>query len=98
MNICYILHSTRLNQFYVGVSHEGIEQRLLDHNTQYYGRNHFTAQVDDWEVFIIIECSSYAHAMKVEKHIKKMKSSKYIKNLKRYPEMVQRILEKTKSI
>ena len=81
-NICYILHSAALNQLYVGASHEGIEQRLLHHNTQYRGGKHFKLQVDDWKVFIIIECSSYAHAMKGEIHIKKMKSSKYIQNLK----------------
>jgi putative endonuclease len=32
--------------------------------------------------------------MKIERHIKKMKSKKYIQNLKKYPEMVEKLLIK----
>jgi putative endonuclease len=31
--------------------------------------------------------------MKIEKHIKNMKSKKYILNLKKYPEMIERLLK-----
>lgn len=33
-------------------------------------------------------------AMQVEKHIKSMKSRIYIENLKRYPEMIIKLIEK----
>jgi putative endonuclease len=94
MNICYILYSPKLNRFYTGATHEGIEQRLLSHNSQKYGANRFTATSIDWEVFLIMECLDYTQAIRIERHIKKMKSSAYIRNLKNYPELVQKLLDK----
>ena len=54
----------------------------------------YTAKADDWVLYYVIECQSIEQARKIEKHIKKMKSKKYIENLKRYPEITQRLLKK----
>ena len=87
---CYILHSFCLDKFYVGITHESVENRLLMHNNATYG-NHFTSRVNDWEIFLIILCSTVSQSMKIEKHIKKMKSKVYIQNLKVYPEIIDKI-------
>ncbi len=93
MNICYVLHSPLLDKYYVGITRESVEQRILKHNTQYYGQK-FTAITNDWELFLAIECSSIEQAMAIEKHIKKMKSRIYIQNLKTYPDIIQKLFLK----
>jgi len=52
---------------------------------------------NDWALFLKIEVVDYPHAIRLEKHIKSMKSSKYISNLKKYPELIQKIVNKTSS-
>ena len=51
---------------------------------------HFTT---DWELFLIIRCDIIEQAIFVESKIKRMKSRKYIENLKKYPELVDKILK-----
>ena len=50
---------------------------------------------NDWALFLKIEVVDYPHAIRLEKHIKSMKSSKYISNLKKHPELIQKIVNKT---
>ena len=90
MIACYILYSKGLDKFYTGITQQSVGGRLLNHNLSSYGR-HFTSQADDCAVFLVIECKSVSQSMKIEKHIKKMKSKKYIQNLKTYPEMVEKL-------
>ncbi len=47
---CYIIYSSQLDKFYIGITQEGIESRLDKHNRSVYG-NHFTWQANDWEIF-----------------------------------------------
>jgi len=54
-------------------------------------------QADDWELFFTIECDSRKQPVNIEDHMKKMKSSKYIRNLTIYPEIAKKIIEKRKS-
>ena len=93
MAACYILHSKSTNKFYIGSTQVKVEERLYKHNTSFYGK-HFTSASNDWQIFMVIECVSYKQARKIEIHIKKMKSKKYIKNLGSYPQMIQKLLEK----
>jgi len=37
----------------------------------------------------------YPHAIRMEKHIKKMKSKVFIQNLKKYPELRNKLFQKT---
>jgi len=90
---CYIIFSKKLNKFYIGSTISFIE-RLIEHNTSAYGTSKFTSASNDWEKFMIIDCISVDQAKKLEVHIKKMKSSKYIHNLKIYPEIIIKLKDK----
>ena len=90
MIACYILYSCSLDKFYTGITQESVDGRLQLHNSSSYG-NHFTSQAADWVVFLVIECDSVSQSMKIEKHIKKMKSKNYIHNLKAYPEIIEKL-------
>ena len=78
------------------MTQESIELRLLKHNQSFYGLR-YTSKTDDWELYFVIPCNSIEQAINIERHIKKMKSKKYIENLKMYPEISQKLLEKFKS-
>ena len=67
------------------------------HIAEYYGRTKFTATIKDWIVFLTIPCTSISEARKIELHIKRMKSRKYIEDLKKHPEMIQRLRKLYKS-
>jgi putative endonuclease len=95
---CYILHSQSLDRFYVGVTTQNIEDRIQKHNHAQYGNHRYTATADDWELYLLIDVMDYSHAIRLERKIKSMKSSKYIKNLKVYPELLEKIIEETKSV
>ena len=55
----------------------------------------FTAAANDWELFLKIDVNNYTHAVRLERKIKSMKSSKYIQNLKKYPELAAKITQET---
>jgi putative endonuclease len=94
MAYCYILYSPTINRFYVGSTELEPEQRLELHNIQYYGDKKFTARANDWALFLEIQCNSVQQARKIESHIKRMKSKTYIKNLKKYPELREKLIAK----
>ena len=56
--------------------------------------NSYTSKVVDWKLFLTIVCETTTQAIKVEKHIKKMKSKVYVINLKKYPEIANKLKEK----
>ncbi len=89
MAYVYILFSRKLNKYYVG-SCLNLSERLEQHKNGVFA-NSYTKKADDWEVFFDIPDLTYAQARKIERHIKRMKSKRYIENLKRYPEIVQRL-------
>ena len=51
-----------------------------------------THQATDWDIYLLISVETIEHAVFIESRIKKMKSRKYIENLKKYPEIVDKIL------
>jgi len=85
----YILYSKRLDKFYIGETMD-LLKRVEEHNTGFYD-NSFSSKTNDWEVFLQIECSDRSQARKIENHIKKMKSVKYIQDLKKHPEIILRL-------
>ncbi len=91
MNACYILYSENLGKFYVGATHDNIETRLESHNSKKYGKHRFTATASDWTLYIVIETSDFSQAVRIERKIKSMKSSKYIQNLKLNPEIIDNL-------
>jgi putative endonuclease len=97
MASCYILYSPNLDEFYVGATHDILINRLNKHSKTFY-EGSFTAKTKDWELFLEIYCDSFAMAVNIEGHIKRMKSRVYINNLKKYPEMVEKLKNKYLSI
>lgn len=92
MKYCvYILHSEKLNRFYIGFT-TNLDVRLEFHSSAEARK--FTYNADDWTAFITISCRSKSQALSIERHIKDMKSKAYVENLKRYPEIIQRLLAK----
>ena len=89
MHWVYILYSERLDRYYIGETID-LNNRLNEHNTGFY-KNSFTSKTNDWTLFVNIACDDVFQAKKIEKHIKKMKSKTYIKNLNFYPEIISRL-------
>jgi putative endonuclease len=90
--MCYIIYSKFINRYYVGYTSD-IEERLKLHNTGHFEGRSFTRKTSDWELFLLIPCETITQAIYTESKIKRMKSRKYIENLKKYPEIIEKILE-----
>ncbi|MBS9523232.1 GIY-YIG nuclease family protein [Litoribacter alkaliphilus] len=93
----YILHSQQLNRFYTGITTLEVEERLENHLAKKYSPLNYTQKANDWEVFFHLVCEDYSQARKIENHIKRMKSYKYIQNLKLYPDISIKLLKKYQS-
>jgi putative endonuclease len=90
----YILYSPKADKYYIGSTRIDPNTRLERHLEEYYGNSKFTIQANDWLLFHTIECHSFSQALKIEKHIKRMKSKIYLQNLLKYPEISIKLLEK----
>ncbi|WP_055447211.1 GIY-YIG nuclease family protein [Lacinutrix mariniflava] len=90
----YILHSIKLDKFYTGETAD-FNIRIEFHKNAESRK--FTAKANDWTLFLKFQCENKTIAKKIELHIKKMKSKVYIKNLKKYPEIISKLKEKYKS-
>ncbi len=89
MAFVYILYSKSLNKFYIGSCLE-LDERLNEHlNKQFV--DSFTAKTDDWDLFYSIGELEYKQARNIELHIKKMKSSVYIENLKKFDDISKKL-------
>jgi len=93
----YILLSEKSNKFYVGQTSLQPEERLAQHNSGHYDEK-FTLSGIPWNLFYVIKCVSREQAIKIERHIKNMKSRKYIEDLKKFPEISEKLLVKYYSI
>ncbi|WP_461632575.1 GIY-YIG nuclease family protein [Labilibaculum euxinus] len=90
----YILQSVAGNCYYIGYTKD-LTNRLYLHDEGTF-ENSFTSNYKDWQLFYLLECESIAQARRIEKHIKKMKSKKYVENLVLYKNIAIRLLEKYK--
>lgn len=92
MAAVYILYSSSLDQYYIGSCKE-LSDRVKQHlSMQIPGA--FTAKAEDWVLFFSIKELKYEQARLIERHIKKMKSRIYIENLKKYPELSEKLVAK----
>jgi putative endonuclease len=66
-------------------------ERVDQHLTEYFP-GAFTGKVKDWTIFFHLDGLGYQQARKVEAHIKRMKSKRFIENLKTYPEISSRLI------
>lgn len=88
----YILYSKEIDTFYIGETTDLPSRILLHNNGDFKGA--FTQMADDWQEFAVFYCSSREIARKIEHHIKRMKSRKYLFDLKQYPEIFQKLVIK----
>ncbi|MFN5443387.1 MAG: GIY-YIG nuclease family protein [Crocinitomicaceae bacterium] len=94
MAVVYILFSAKLNKHYIG-SCDNLSDRISKHKDKFY-INSYTSKTEDWILCLTIENLEYEQARKIEAHIKQMKSKIYIENMKLYPEIVNRLIDKYK--
>ena len=83
----YILYSENLNKFYIG-SCLNLQERLEEHISKKF-TNCFTSKDNSWNLFFEMPNLEYKQARSIESHIKNMKSSIYISNLSKYPEILK---------
>jgi len=93
---CYILFSAKLQKYYIGATQEDISIRIDKHNLGSYGKHRLTAVADDEELFLFISANDYPHAIRLERKIRSMKSTKYVTNLVSYPEMLEKLVSSTR--
>jgi putative endonuclease len=91
MAAVYILYSQSLNKYYIGSCIE-VTERLDQHLSKIFP-GAFTMKANDWIICFSLINLSYDQARKIESHIKNMKSKKYIENLKRYPELSEKLID-----
>ncbi|MGB5980743.1 MAG: GIY-YIG nuclease family protein [Nonlabens sp.] len=96
MSSVYILFSKTLDRYYMGMTGEDAYSRLLAHNSARYGNDRYTAQANDWELKLVMDCDDNRHALRLERKIKKMKSRKYLENLMKYEELREKITNQTR--
>lgn len=88
----YILYSPKIDRFYIGQTFD-VDARIEKHNSGFYD-NKWTARGKPWKLFLKIETTNKETSLKIEAHIKKMKNKKYIRNLAKYPEMAQKLIDR----
>jgi putative endonuclease len=94
---CYILYSENLSKYYIGACQDNLEDRIIKHNTSFYGSKCFTSTSNDWELKLFIPTQEFSQVIRLEKKVKTMKSKIYIQNLLKYPELIEKIFNETKS-
>ncbi len=90
----YIIYSKSKNKYYVGETSD-INERIIKHNTHYYD-NSYTKIADDWKSVLNFQCENSENAIFLEKFIKKMKSTTFIKKIIENPLILEDILLKNK--
>jgi putative endonuclease len=69
MSCVYILHSIKLNRYYICFTSD-FDTRL-DFHLHSGEQRKFTHNANDWTTFLKIECQSKTQALAIEKYIKK---------------------------
>ena len=78
MNFFYILYSKTLDQYYIGHTSEGLDERLRKHLSNHSG---FTGKMKDWIVIYFEEFETKSLAYKRELEVKKWKSRVRVEKL-----------------
>lgn len=89
MACVYILFSKQLHKHYIG-SCKDFDSRMQEHINKVF-EDSFTRKADDWQEVFCLYDLEYEQARKIEGHIKRMKSSKYIQSLIKYSEIGEKL-------
>ena len=95
MHYLYILCSLKTGKYYVGETPD-IDKRLHYHNSPELNTNSTKSGIP-WELVKSFPLDDRSLALRIEKHVKKMKSSKYLENLIRYPEIIEKLKSQYKA-
>ena len=87
----YILYSMSLDKFYIGYTSD-FSARLAFHNS--LQNNIWTKRGQPWAVHLLIEKLGKSQALKIEKHLKNMKSRKYLLDLKLNPSAIAELKQR----
>ena len=90
MAVVYILYSSSLDRYYTGSALD-FETRINEHLSKEFG-GAFTGRANDWQLYLLIDNLSFRQARSIERRIKRAKSRKFIENLKKYPELVEKLV------
>ena len=88
----YIIQSKVDESFYIGRTSD-LTLRLLYHNSPILNKG-VTLRKIPWRYFYVMEVHTATIAAQIERHIKKMKSARYIRNLVKYPEIGEKLIKK----
>ena len=95
MSYCvYIIYSEKLKKHYIGTT-DIYSKRLEEHNNAVREKS-FTARGIPWKGVLCLDGLHSSQAYAMEKHIKSMKSTTYIENLIKYPELKARLIQRFK--
>jgi putative endonuclease len=92
MHYVYIIYSQSADRYYIGETNN-IKARIEQHNNGQF-KGSYTTIAKDWALYFKISCENIVIARKIEKHIKRMKSRKYLENLLLYKDISDKLLEK----
>jgi putative endonuclease len=92
MCFVYIIESLKDGSFYIGRTAD-LKERLNWHNSEELNQG-ITKRKMPWNYFFTLEVENTRISDKIENHIKRMKSREYIRNLAKYPEISERLIEK----
>ncbi len=90
----YIIYSADADRYYVGES-EDPAMRVQLHNSHFF-KGSSTADMKDWKVVCIMECTDRSHARSLERWIKKQKSRRTIELLVTDPKYRSACQQRTK--
>ncbi len=92
MHYVYIIQSLKTGRFYCGETPD-VSVRLTFHNNIEKNTNSTKTGIP-WEFYWCLEVQDRILARKIESHIKLMKSTKYYSDLKSYPEISHKLIQK----
>ncbi|WP_394354496.1 GIY-YIG nuclease family protein [Euzebyella saccharophila] len=96
LNLCmhyvYVIQSEKTQGYYIGET-ANLETRLNWHNNVELNIG-VTRKSIPWRYHFTLQVPIRTIALRIEKHIKKMKSKVYLENLSKYPEISKRLLKK----
>ena len=79
MHFVYIIYTPTFERYYVGESIDPIA-RVFQHNNGFY-KGSSTSYAKDWELKLMLPVVAKEDGVKIERHIKSMKSKTFILNL-----------------
>ena len=92
--ILFIIFSVKTGKYYIGETPD-VPARLAFHNNVVLNTSSTKTGIP-WELFWYLKLENRGIAKKIESHIKRMKNVKYYENLKKYPELSEKLILKYK--